>query len=123
MRFAGFTKGPVDELLTSEQLDQRRRHDWLRLKEEFDRAVLHANREALAKLTLTRETLLRLAVTAAELRAAYLRKGIEVGTARHPTPAQVEDVAAARRAYEEASATCEAVERVIERGYVALPKT
>ena len=89
---------------------------------EVGRAQLGGgDREALAGLTLTRETMLRLAVTVAELRAAYLRKGIEIGTARHPTPAQVEEVAAARRAFEEASATCEAVERVIERGYVNLP--
>jgi uncharacterized protein (DUF1684 family) len=121
MRFAGYSKGPVDELLTDAQLDQRRRHEWMRLKEEFDRAVAHANREALSKLMLTRETLLRLAVTTAELRAAYLKKGIEVGTSRHPPPALVEEVAVARRAFEEASATFEAVERALERGYVNLP--
>ena len=122
MRFAGFSKGPVDEILTAEQLDQRRRHDWLRLKEELELAVVHANREALAKLAISRETLLRVAVTAAELRAEHLRRTIALGAVRQPTPAQVDELEASRRAFEEVSTGFEALERVIERGYVALPK-
>jgi hypothetical protein len=122
MRFAGFTKGPVDEILTAEQLDQKRRHEWLRLKEELELAVVHANREALARLAIGRDTLLRVAVTAAELRAEHLCKAVALGSVRHPSPAQVEEVGAARRAFEEVSEAFEALERVIERGYVPLPK-
>lgn len=126
MRFAGYAKGNdrgiVDDLLTSEQLDQRRRHAWLEFKSAMDKAIVAANKEVLGKTVLTRDGFLRLALNAAELRGAYIQKGVEVGSVRHPSDAQLDALAAARRAFEETSTVFDALERVIERGYVDIPK-
>ncbi len=127
MRIAGYSKGPargvVDDLLTSEQLDHRRRHAWLEFKSAMDKAIVAANKEVLGKTVLTRDGFLRLALNAAELRGAYIQKGVEVGGVRHPSPAQLDELAAARHAFEETSAVFEALERVIERGYVNIPRS
>ncbi len=126
MRIAGYAKGSargvVDDLLTSEQLDQRRRHAWLEFKAAMDKAIVATNKEVLGKTVLTRDGFLRLALNAAELRGAYIQKGIEVGSARHPTSSQLDALAAARHAFEETSTVFEALERIIERGYVDIPK-
>jgi hypothetical protein len=123
MRFAGFSKtGLVDQLLTSEQIDQKRRHSWLEFKEAMDRAIVEANRESLRRVKLSRESFLRLALCTAEARAQYVEKGIELGAAKSPTREQVVALAHAREAFEEACAAFEALERVIERGYLDIPK-
>jgi hypothetical protein len=121
MKIGGFAKGGVDELLTTEQLDHKRRHAWLEFKGAMDKAIVAANREVLGKVRLTRESFLRLALTAAELRVAYLNKGLEVGAARQPSAAQLEELAEARHRFEETAQVFEALERVIERGYVEIP--
>lgn len=123
MRFAGFAKSNVvDDLMTSEQLDQKRRHAWLEFKGAMDKAVVAANREVLGKLTLTRDGFLRLALNTASLRAAYLQKGVEIGSLKSPTREQLEELALLRHAYEESTQVFEALERIIERGYVDIPK-
>jgi len=124
MKFAGYAKSskPVDELMTDEQLDHRRRHAWREFKSTMDTAIVAANKEVLGKIPLTRESFLRLALTVAELRAAYMQCGLEAAKHRRPTPDQLECLVATRSAYEEASAVFEALERVIERGYVDIPK-
>ena len=124
MRFAGYSKtGLVDQLLTSEQIDQKRRHAWLEFKESMDRAIVEANRESLRRVKVTRENFLRLAQCTAEARANYVQKGIEVGAARSPSREQVLALAHAREAFEEACAAFEALERIIERGYLEIPKS
>lgn len=123
MRFAGYSKGGnVDNLMTSEQLDQKRRLAWLDFKGAMDKAIVAANKEVLGKVTLTRESFLRLALTTAQLRADYLQKGIEIGATRAPGRDQVAALGEARKAFEETSAVFEALERIIERGYVDIPK-
>lgn len=123
MRFAGYAKSNVvDDLMTSEQLDQKRRHAWLEFKGAMDKAVVAANREVLGKLKLTREQFLRLALNTASLRAAYLQHGVEIGSLRSPTREQLEELALLRHAYDEARQVFEALERIIERGYVEIPK-
>jgi hypothetical protein len=123
MRFAGFAKSNfVDDLMTSEQLDQKRRHAWLEFKGAMDKAVVAANREVLGKLKLSRDQFLRLALNTASLRAAYLQQGVEIGSLRSPTREQLEELALMRHAYDEARQVFEALERIIERGYVEIPK-
>jgi len=123
MRFAGYAKGNVvDDLMTSEQLDQRRRHAWLEFKGAMDKAVVAANKEVLGKITLSRDAFLRLALNTASLRATYLQKGIEVGSTKVPTAEQLAALAHLRHAYEETTAVFEALERIIERGYVEIPR-
>jgi hypothetical protein len=123
MRFAGYSKGGnVDNLMTSEQLDQKRRLAWLDFKGAMDKAIVAANKEVLGKVTLTRESFLRRALTPAQLRADYLQKGIEIGATRAPGRDQVAALGEARKAFEETSAVFEALERIIERGYVDIPR-
>lgn len=123
MRLAGYARSNVvDDLMTSEQLDQKRRHAWLEFKGAMDKAVVAANREVLGKLTLTREQFLRLALNTASLRAAYLQKGVEIGSLKSPSREQLEQLALMRHAYEESSAVFEALERIIERGYAEIPR-
>ena len=93
MRFAGYTKGgSVDNLMTSEQLDQKRRLAWLDFKGAMDKAIVAANKEVLGKVALSRESFLRLALATAQLRADYLQKGIDIGAAEEPV---AEDLPAA----------------------------
>jgi hypothetical protein len=123
MRFAGFSKtGIVDQLLTSEQIDQRRRHTWLEFKEAMDRVIVDANRDSLRNLRLSRDSFVRLAQVTAEARAAYVQKGIDIGSAKPPSREQIVALAEAREAFEEACAVFEALERIIERGYLEVPK-
>ena len=123
MRFAGYSKtGLVDQLLTSEQIDPKRRHSWLEFKEAMDRAVVDANRESLRGVKLTRESFLRLALCTAQARAQYVQKGVEVGAAKSPTREQIVALTHAREAFEETCAAFEALERIIERGYLDIPK-
>ncbi len=79
MKFAGYAKNntPVDELMTHQQLDHRRRHAWREFKSSMDTAIVAANKEVLGKISLTRDSFLRLALTVAELRAAYMQCGLD----------------------------------------------
>ena len=123
MRFAGFAKsGVADQLLTNEEIDQRRRHTWLAFKEAMDRMIVEANRESLRKVKVTREDFVGLAHCAAEARTAYLQKGVELGTAKTHSRAQVVALRESREAFDEIRAVFDALERVIERGYLDIPK-
>jgi DNA-directed RNA polymerase beta' subunit len=123
MRFAGFAKtGVIDQLLTSEQIDQRRRHAWLEFKEAMDRAIVEANRESLRKIKINKDNFVRLAHVTAEARALYLQKGLEIAAAKSPSREQIAALAEAREAFEESCAVFEALERIIERGYLDVPK-
>lgn len=123
MRFAGFAKsGVADQLLTNEQIDQRRRHAWLAFKEAMDRMIVEANRDSLRQVKVTREDFVGLAQCASEARTAYLQKGVELGAAKSHSRAQIVSLRESREAFEEICSVFEALERVIERGYLDIPK-
>jgi hypothetical protein len=71
---------------------------------------------------LSRDSFVRLAQVTAEARAAYVQKGIDIGSAKPPSREQIVALAEAREAFEEACAVFEALERIIERGYLEVPK-
>ena len=56
----------------------------------------------------------------AELRADYIRFGLQVSEHRHPDAESIAKLESLRKAYEEMVHVFEAAERVIERGYVKL---
>ena len=99
-----------------------------RFLDSLERAIAEANREIIRK-TLTpgegnsfdADTFLRLAVRVAELRARYIAEGLTAAAAGHPDAEVIERLAQSRRAFEEMREVFEAVERVVERGYVDLP--
>jgi hypothetical protein len=122
MKFAGYAKNNlVDELMTSEQLDQKRRHAVLEFKERMNKAIVQANMEILGKVSLNCDTFLKLARTASEMRAAYIKKGISLAGQSNPTREQIEELARMRAAFEETRDAFDALERLIERGYVNVP--
>jgi hypothetical protein len=93
-----------------------------RLLDRVEVAVREANRAVLhdAIPELNEAAFMRLAVACARLRAAWLAEGVKLGRDSHgqPTAAEVARLADARRAYEEAAAAYDALERAISRGYV-----
>lgn len=111
----------VDRLLTSEEMDRETRHELLRFQQELDAIIISANQQVLRKSlpNLSRDTITRLAVRVAELRGAYLAKALKVAVAQGaPDTAAITDLHNARLAFDEIREAFEAMERVIERGYL-----
>ena len=117
-----YTKGKVDKLLTPEIADKATQHRVMHFLENLEGAILEANCQVMGQSipNLNQEAFLKVAVRVAELRADYIKCGLEAAGHRHPTPETIEKLAQIRRAYEEMVHVFEAAERVIERGYVKL---
>lgn len=117
-----FRKSRVDRLLTAEASEtahhQRVRH----FLQTMEAAVLEANCEVFRRElpNLTQETFLRMAIRTAELRADYIRTGIQVAESRDPDQHTIEELSRLRQAFEEMKSVFEAAERLVERGYVTL---
>jgi len=110
----------IDRLLTSAELDREKRHALQRFSERMDRTIIEANQTVLqAKLPdVTFDTMTRLAVRIAELRAGYLAKALAVAeTPGIPSAAALDELQQHRVAFDELRDAFEALERVIERGY------
>ncbi|HYG88261.1 MAG TPA: hypothetical protein VD978_18610 [Azospirillum sp.] len=117
-----YTKGKVDKLLTPEIADKAAQHRVMHFLENLQAAILEANCEVMGHAipNLNQQTFLKVAVRVAELRADYIRFGLQVAEHRHPDAESVAKLENLRRAYEEMVHVFEAAERVIERGYVKL---
>jgi hypothetical protein len=115
-------KGKVDRLLTPELADGAARARMMHFIEAMDQAILSANRDVISHQipVLSRESLLRLIVRVAELRADYVQCGLRISEHRHPDSKLVDELAESRRAYEELLAVYTATERAIERGYLSI---
>jgi hypothetical protein len=126
-RVIGFTETEkVDHLMSREMLDKRALHALAAFREEVEMAIFSANTEIIGRETpnLTRDTFLKLAVAVAEARARYIKVGTEVAAmaGKKPPREMIDSLAEARRAYEEITHAFQAVERVIERGYIPVAK-
>ncbi len=117
-----YAKGKVDKLLTPEIADKATRHRVMHFLENLEAAILEANCQVMGQAIphLSQDAFLKVAVRVAELRADYIRCGLQVAEHRHPTAESIARLEALRRAYEEMAHVFEAAERVIERGYVKL---
>lgn len=110
----------VDRLLTDVELDREKRHALARFRDRMDKTILEANQNVLrGKLPdITHDTMTRMAVRIAELRASYLARALKVAEIPGvPTVEVLEDLQRHRIAFEELREAFEAIERVIERGY------
>lgn len=110
----------VDRLLTDVELDRQKRQSLARFRDRMDKTILEANQSVLrAKLPdITVDTMTRLAVRIAELRASYLARALKVAEVPGvPSVEVLEDLQRHRVAFEELREAFEALERVIERGY------
>lgn len=91
---------------------------YMRFTEEIEMALRAANREIIGKdiPELNKESFFRLAVSVAKLRADYLKAVL--GVDWEDAGLDIGAVQRKRALYEEASKAFEALERIIERGYV-----
>jgi hypothetical protein len=93
-----------------------------RLLDRVEVAVREANRTVLREKIpeLSDTAFMRLAVSVARLRGDYLAEAMRFGQDRmgYVTPGEIDRLAHARRAYDEAVAAFEALERAISRGYI-----
>lgn len=117
----------VDRLATQDVLDKRALHALAVFRDEVEMAIYSANREIIGQVIpqLNRDTFIRLAVTVAEARAHYIKLGVDAtasASTKVPAPAAITALAQAREAYEELLHVFQAAERVIERGYVPVPR-
>ena len=126
-RVIGFTETEkVDHLMTREMLDKRALHALAAFRDEVEMAIFSANTEIIGRETpnLTRDTFLKLAVAVAEARARYIKVAVEVAgmAGKKPPREMIDALAEARRTYDEITHAFQAVERVIERGYIPVAK-
>ncbi len=121
-RYSGMVETrKIDRLSTTDELDKQRRQGLLRLREELDRTIMSANQEILRRKLpgFDRDALTRMAVRIAELRAVYLAKALEISASTGvPNAETLDALTHARQAYDELRGAYEALERVIERGYI-----
>jgi membrane protease subunit (stomatin/prohibitin family) len=98
--------------------DPEQLRTYTRFIEEIKMALRAANREIIGKQIpeLNKESFFRLAVSAAKLRADYLKAVL--GMDWEDAGLDITAVRDKRAVYEEASKAFEALERTIERGYV-----
>lgn len=117
-----YSKGRVDKLLTPEIADLSMQHRVRHFLENLEAAILEANCQVMGQAIprLNQEAFLKIAVRVAELRADYIRYGLQVSEHRHPDADSIAKLEGLRKAYEEMVHVFEAAERVIERGYVKL---
>lgn len=122
-KVAGYAPvGKKEGLLTPEMADSAERQRVRHFLDSMQTAILEANCLVMSQTLqgLNRDTLLRMAVRVAELRADYIRLGMDVASRQHPDAEALLDLKRRREAYQEMAQAFEAAERVIERGYIRL---
>jgi hypothetical protein len=120
-----FKSRRVDHLMSDEMLDRDVRKALTKFTEGLEVAIFEANKEIMSRKlgVVQRESFLRLAVKVAESRADYVRLALEMAKGEGlPQPPDVDRLTASRVTYEELVAAFEAMERIIERGYISLPR-
>ncbi len=99
-----------------------------RMFREFDQAISESNRAAITAATgaISKEQVLRVAITVSRLRARYLREVMKLTAdtgAEALDPSAVLDLRQMREAYEEALQAFGALRHVFERGYIEFDPT
>jgi hypothetical protein len=115
----------VDHLMSDEMLDRESRRALTKFTEGLEVAIFEANREIISRKLgeVPRESFLRLAVKVAEARAEYVRLALELAKGEGlPRPADVDRLKTLRATYDELVAAFSAIERIVERGYLSLPR-
>ena len=94
-----------------------------RVFQEFEQAIWESNRAAITAAAggITKEQVLRVAITVSRLRARYLREVLKLSAdagAESLDPTAVLDLRQMREAYEEALNAFGALRHALERGYI-----
>ena len=123
-KYAGMVETrKIDRLLTADELDKNKRHALLRFQQDLDAIIMSANQQVLKRSLpeFDREAITRMAVRVAELRGSYLKHALEIAQADgKPTPHAIAELRETRCAFDEMREAFEALERVIDRGYIKL---
>ena len=100
-----------------------------RMFQEFEQAIRESNRQAITAATggISKEQVLRVAISVSRLRARYLREVLKLSADSGDKildPTAVLDLRQMREAYEEALSAFGALRHALERGYIdfAQPK-
>ncbi len=96
-----------------------------RMFQEFEQAIRESNRTAIAAATggISKEHVLRVAITVSRLRARYLKEVLKLSAEsgdRALDPTAILDLRQMREAYEEALHGFSALRHALERGYIEL---
>jgi hypothetical protein len=94
-----------------------------RFLEQVEYAIRIANRKIINKYVskITRDDVLKLAMTVGEIRARYLQAALKLVDREEgvvPDASEISRLAKARETFDEAVSAFEALRRAIERGYV-----
>ena len=120
-KISGLLSGkPVDKLLTQEMLAKENRRKIVKLFGEIGKSVFAANREIIHERipNLDRTLFMKFAIRVANARADYLILALDIiDDDKRGSADDIENLAKARRTYEELLQAFEATERLIERGY------
>jgi uncharacterized protein YjaG (DUF416 family) len=119
------TPGKIDQLISKDLLDKDARRRLNQQLEEIERAIFAANEGTLRiKVpSLDRANFVHFASLVADTRANYIKMALEISRLKQqPDATIVQELKRQREAYEELLAAFEAMQRVIERGYVRLDK-
>lgn len=93
-----------------------------RLFQEIEHNIKLMNREKISEITggVSKEAFNNVAMTAAQLRARYLQKVIELECKEDLTPSDISTLRGTRLMYEEAHKGFSALQHALHRGYFAL---
>jgi CHASE2 domain-containing sensor protein len=115
----------VDQFMSQDMLDKASRRELNQQLLEIEKAIFDANQKTIRERVpaLNRESFIRFAEMVADTRANYVRMALEISKLTHqPESAIVAELKRQREAYDELLAAFEAMQRLIERGYVRLSR-
>ncbi len=119
------TTGKVDQLISKDLLDKDARRRLNQQLEQIEKAIFDANERTLRTKvpSLDRDNFVHFAGLVADTRANYIKMALEISRLSiQPDASIVQELKRQREAYEELLAAFEAMQRVIERGYVRLDR-
>jgi hypothetical protein len=115
----------IDQFMTQDMLDKQSRKELTQQLLEIDKLIFETNQRIMLEKvpTLDSDSFIRFANLVAETRANYIRMALEVSRLAHqPDIGVIDQLRKQRVSYEELLAAFEAMQRVLERGYVKLRK-
>lgn len=122
VRATGYRRLVTDHFEPQDESDptaQRRLRGQL---EQIDYTAFASNREVLAQVVGAADAgkFQRLALAAAQARAAWVSAALKASEHPHPlAPAELAQIAHLRQSFEELSEAYEAMRRMVERGYIS----
>ncbi|MBI3498427.1 MAG: hypothetical protein HY058_14090 [Proteobacteria bacterium] len=115
----------IDQFMTQDMLDKNSRKELSQQLLEIEKVIFETNQRLMQEKVpaLDSDSFIRFSHLVAETRANYIRMALEVSKLAHqPEAAVVDQLRRQRITYEELLSAFEAMQRVLERGYVKLKK-